>query len=155
MQIVRGAAVPVHQRRVLATALIDAFGRQYPEWSVDEAIAELASDDLKVQSVIAIVDDLAVGCASLLDDDEVDGWNDHAWLGNVVVLAEHRRKGIGRALARAIETLALDSQLEELHLVTDTGVQWYERDGWTLCGTASVHGHPMTVMRKRLAIASD
>lgn len=150
MRIVPGSDCSPEQRRQLAIELIRTFGSQYPQWTVDEATTELAGTTGFPRSLIALVDGQAVGCASLLDDDEVTDWTDRFWLGNVLVGAAHRRRGLGTALVQGIEALALELHITHLHLVTDTTADWYERAGWTVLGTADVHGRPMTVMHKTL-----
>lgn len=134
----------------MAELLVAVFGAQYPDWTVDEAVAELGAETAMPHSVLAVVNGIAVGCASLLDDDEVTGWPDRFWLGNVVVHADYRGRGIGTALIGAIETLARELRIAELHLVTGTAINWYERNGWSVQDSALVHGHPMTVMHKTL-----
>lgn len=150
MRIVPGSDCSPEERRQLAIELIRAFGSQYPQWTVDEATTELAGTTGFPRSLIALVDGQAVGCASLLDDDEVTDWPDRFWLGNVVVRDAYRGRGVGAALVRAVEDLARELRITELHLVTDTSANWYERAGWTALGVADVHGRPMTVMHKTL-----
>ena len=150
MEIVPGNRCTVAQRTLLAHTLIREFGTHYPDWTVDQAADELAAHGPLPMSLIALDGDVALGCASLLDDDEVTGWVDRIWLGNVVVLGTERGRGIGAALVDAIERYAASMGFPELHLVTSTAIDWYERRGWTALGVADVHGHAMTVMRRAL-----
>ena len=150
MEIVPGNRCTVAQRTLLAHTLIREFGTHYPDWTVDQAADELAAHGPLPMSLIALDGDIALGCASLLDDDEVTGWVDRIWLGNVVVLGTERGRGIGAALVDAIERYAASMGFPELHLVTSTAIDWYERRGWTALGVADVHGHAMTVMRRAL-----
>ena len=99
---------------------------------------------------VAVDDGCAIGCASLLDDDEVTGWDDHAWLGNVAVVEAARGHGVGSALVSAVETHATSIGVTALHLVTTSAVDWYRAKGWDVVGVGDVHGHSMTVMRKTL-----
>lgn len=135
---------------MLADALLAAFGTQYPSWTTDEAVQELAAPGPVPFSLIACEGDQPLGCASLLDDDEVSGWDGRTWLGNVIVLESARGRGIGSALVDAIEQRATRLGVRELHLVTTTAIDWYERRGWSVRGSADVHGHAMTVMHKSL-----
>ena len=150
MEIVPGNRCTIEQRTLLAHTLIREFGTHYPDWTVDQAADELAAHGPLPMSLIALDGDVALGCASLLDDDEVTGWVDRIWLGNVVVLGTERGRGIGAALVDAIERYAASMGFPELHLVTSTAIDWYERRGWTALGVADVHGHAMTVMRRAL-----
>lgn len=150
MEIIAGNRCTAEQRAVLAHALVREFGNHYPDWTIDEAIDELAAAGPVPTSLVAFEGDAVLGCASLLDDDEVTGWDGRHWLGNVVVLDTARGRGIGAALVNAVEAHAVALGLTELHLVTGTALDWYLRRGWTALGTADVHGHAMTVMRKAL-----
>ena len=135
---------------MLASALVAEFGSHYPNWTIDEAIEELAMTGPLPMSVVALDGTTPLGCASLLVDDEVTGWDGHMWLGNVVVLEAARNRGVGSALVVAIEQRAAALGIRELHLVTSSAIGWYEQRGWKLIGEADVHGHAMSVMRKLL-----
>lgn len=150
MQIIDGAACTLAQRRQLAEALIAAFGAHYPEWTLDAAADELGTSDGLPSSVVAIESGQVLGCASLLADDEVEGWPDRHWLGNVVVFESARDRGIGTALVNAVEARAAMIGIPELHLVTDGAEDWYAGRGWSRVGVGVVHGHHMTVMSKRV-----
>lgn len=150
MNIVAGSRCTAEQRRLLADALVAEFGTHYPNWTVDEAIAELAAPGPIPASFVALDGTTPLGCASLLADDEVADWDGRLWLGNVVVLEAARHRGIGSALVSAVEAHATALGITELHLVTTTALEWYERHGWQHVGAASVHGHAMSVLRKSL-----
>jgi GNAT superfamily N-acetyltransferase len=150
VNIVPGSACTHEQRRTLATALVAEFGHQYPDWTIDDAVEELATPGPLPTSFVALDGTTPLGCASLLEDDEVTDWSGHVWLGNVVVLESARGRGIGSALVSTIEEHASSLGIPELHLVTASAIDWYERRGWNLVGDADVHGHAMSVMRKSL-----
>lgn len=146
MKIVPAWEAPTPTLAAFAEDLVQAFGHAYPAWTVAEAVAELAHRDGLPYSVVAVDDDgTALGCASLLADDEVEDLDGVGpWLGNVWVAPAARGRGIGRALVDAVITAASARGCEALHLVTDTATSWYRRQGWQELGPVQVHGHAMT-----------
>lgn len=152
VEIVRAASAPSAFLDVVATQLIATFGYAYPAWSHDEARRELANSVGLPLSLLATADGRAVGCASLLADDEVDGFTGVGpWLGNLWVEPGFRSQGVGRALVAAVVELAQDAGTDALHLITDDAVAWHAANGWQALHVATVHGHPMTVMRRSVA----
>jgi GNAT superfamily N-acetyltransferase len=76
------------------------------------------------------------------------------WLGSVVVAPVHRGQGIGAALTREIEALALRRGFTRLYLQTerqDGGV--YARLGWQTCDQLPYRGYHANVMSKQLGPA--
>ena len=56
-------------------------------------------------------------------------------LGRLAVLAAHRRKGLGRALALTVVEAAQEAGLEELEAWVQTwAVEWYEKQGFVVFG---------------------
>lgn len=150
MEIVPGSTCTRAQRAAIADLLVAENGREYPDWTVQQAAEETALPGPIPMTFVALASGAAIGCASLLDDDEVSGWSDAVWLGNVVVAPQARGRGIGTALVAAVEAHATSVGITELHLVTTSAIEWYRTKDWTVVGTADVHGHPMTVMHKTL-----
>ena len=149
MRIVPAWEVPAPALAALAEELVRAFGHAYPAWTVTEAVGELAHRDGLPHSVVAVGDDgTPLGCASLLADDEVDGLEGVGpWLGNVWVAPAARGRGVGGALVDAVVVAASAGGHHQLHLVTDSAVAWYRRQGWQEVGPAQAHGHGMTHLR--------
>lgn len=150
MHIVPGSHCTEGQRAAVAELLIAENGHEYPDWTCAEAALETALPGPIPITFVAIEDGVALGCASLLDDDEVSGWSEQLWLGNVVVTPSARGRGIGAALVGAVEAHARSIGITELHLVTTSAVDWYRSKGWVVVGQAAVHSHPMTVMHTTL-----
>lgn len=150
VEIIPGYQCTPEQRRAIADVLIAANSHEYPQWTPAEAADELAARGPLPLSFIALEHGIAVGCASLLDDDEVSDWEGRTWLGNVVVQDHARGRGIGSDLVDAVETHARSIGLTELHLVTLAAIDWYRAKGWRPLGAGNVHGHRMTVMSKTL-----
>ena len=151
VEILPAAALPEEALAVLARALVATFGHAYPQWSAEEAQAELGNAQGLPTSHFAMQNAQVMGCASLLADDEVSGYEGQGpWLGNVWIHEEYRERGVGSALVRSISELAASQGATALYLVTDTATAWYAKQGWTELGSALVHGHAMTVMRMQL-----
>lgn len=149
------SSAPPNALFAVAGQLVAAFGHAYPAWTIEEACTELANANGLPQSLLVVQDGRTIGCASLLADDEVEGFAAISpWLGNLWVDPAHRGRGVGRALVDAVVELARAGGADSLHLVADNTVAWYARIGWAPLGAASVHGHQMTVMRRSLATAS-
>lgn len=147
VEIVPGWQCDAETRAVLARVVVAEHGHEYPQWTVTEAIDEIGAPGPIPMTFVAVENGRAIGCASLLDDDEVTGWDGHFWLGNVVVLGSERGRGVGSALVQAVMDHARSLGIGELHLVTTSAIDWYLPRGWARLGSADVHGHPMTVMR--------
>src|SRR6516225_6813335 len=54
------------------------------------------------------------------------------WLTSLFVVPEHRRKGAGAVLVRAIEDQARQRGFSRLYLYTTEAVEFYARLGWTV-----------------------
>lgn len=145
MELVRGWQLRDDVRRLLATQMVSELGHSYPEWTVDEAFAEIGNvDGLPLTVCHLDVEGNALAAASLLDSDEVDGMDGVGpWLANVLVAAAHRGQGHGRAIVRATLELAAGMGFDTLHLVTDTAAGWYLAMGWRDQGDVLVHAHRM------------
>lgn len=150
MHIVPGSQCTTAQCAAVAELLVAENARAYPAWTIEQATAEVAMPGPLPITFIAIDDGRALGCASLLDDDEVTDWDGRTWLGNVVVSGDARGRGIGSMLVDAVETHARTIDIAELHLVTTSAVDWYLPKGWRTLADADVHGQRMTVMHKTL-----
>jgi len=59
-------------------------------------------------------------------------------LRSVVVAADRRGTGVGRAIVRAAEALAGELALTELYLLTETAEDWFPRLGYSPVGRAEV-----------------
>ena len=102
--------------------------------------------------VLALLDELPVGVAMLKPHEMKDIFPDRTpWLGSVVVTPAHRGKGIGAALTREMEALALRRGFTRLYLQTeraDGGL--YARLGWRTCDQLPYRGYHANVMSKTL-----
>lgn len=74
------------------------------------------------------------------------------WLAGLYVAAPWRRKGIGTALVSAIEKKAHELQVEKLYLFTPESEGFYSRLGWHVYERTEYHGHPATIMGKKIVL---
>ena len=70
------------------------------------------------------------------------------WLGGMFVLPQHRRRGIGAALCRALEEKAWLMGFPALYLFTLDQQRLYARLGWQQLQPSSWLGHAVDIMFK-------
>lgn len=71
------------------------------------------------------------------------------WLGGMFVRPQHRRRGIGSALCRALEEEAWLMGFPLLYLFTLDQQRLYARLGWQCVQSSAWLGHPVDIMTKR------
>jgi protein-tyrosine-phosphatase/N-acetylglutamate synthase-like GNAT family acetyltransferase len=74
--------------------------------------------------VVAREDDTVVAAAA------IERYGDAGLLRSVVVDADHRGSGLGRAIVTAAEDLARGDGIRDLFLLTETAVDWFPRLGY-------------------------
>ena len=82
-----------------------------------------------------------------------DIWPDLTpWLGSLVVDLQHRKKGVGTHLIRAIQEKAKSLGYNALYLFTLKLMlpAYYIHRGWTFIGTKTLRGHTATIMKSDL-----
>lgn len=143
---------------LVAKWLFDEWGHERPGSSLEALTKDISSKldttTLPIQ-MLALKGELPVGVAILKPHEMKDVFPDRTpWLGSVVVAPAHRGKGIGTALTREIEALALRRGFTRLYLQTerqDGGV--YARLGWQTCDQLPYRGYHANVMSKQLGPA--
>jgi predicted N-acetyltransferase YhbS len=121
----------------LAQAHVQAFGGLLPEWTVDQARAELASHDAPdgiPTTWLALDGNDWLGSVSLLanDDARIDQYT--PWLASLYVRPDARASGTGAALVRHCVQAAAALGVSRLHLYCqDALVPYYTRLGWSPC----------------------
>ena len=90
-----------------------------------------ASDRSHGVALVAKVDGEPIGTC-LLAESEIEPNHDvPPWLAGLFVVPEHRRKGAGTVLVRAIEDQARQRGFSRLYLYTTDAVGFYARLGWS------------------------
>lgn len=98
--------------------------------------------------VVAREGGVLAGCAA------VEPYGEAGLLRSVAVRAGLRRRGIGRALVAAAETLAVERGIRELHLLTQTAAAWFELLGYAPIDRSAVPLAVVTSVELTLACPS-
>ena len=119
-----------------------------PEWTLDEAHADLAAHTAGTAiptTRLAFVDGELAGSVGLLQNDHsrIRRWS--PWLASLLVLPEFRRRGIGAALVHEAVAIAARFGIERLYLYTDDAADFYARLGWALEERVDLGGWPVDV----------
>ena len=87
----------------------------------------------------------------LLVESEIEPNHDVSpWLAGLFVVAEHRRKGAGAELVRAIENQARQREFSRVYLYTNDAVGFYERFGWEVIDHNNWRGFDTALMVRDL-----
>jgi predicted N-acetyltransferase YhbS len=136
---------------VLAAWHHQEWGRLMPEWSHEQALAELQSHTGRCQvptTFVALEDGRLVGSVSLLEDD-LDGWEDLTpWLASLYVIPERRGQGLGTRLVKRVIEEAAALCVPTLYLFTAGQQAFYERLGWSLLERARHHDSEVVILRR-------
>ena len=101
-------------------------------------------------ALLAEVDGEPAG-SCLFVREEIDPKHDLTpWLAALYVAPEFRRRGVGRALVRAIEQHARSVGCRELFLYTVTAEMVYAKLGWTVRDRFDSNGVPFVLMAQAL-----
>ena len=107
---------------------------------------QFASDQRHGVALIAKIDCEPIGTC-LLTESEIEPNHDVSpWLAGLFVVPEHRRKGAGAVLVRAIEDQARQRGFSRLYLYTSDAVGFYERLGWQVLDRTSWKGFDTALM---------
>ena len=121
----------------------------FREWHRDEGSrkrvlidyrARLSRDRIPM-TLIAVDDGTPVGTVSLKLDELPSRPDLFPWLGSLFVVPGHRGRGIGRRLVSQAESIARDSGVGMLFLITETMGPVYEREGWHCIGEEPYRGN--------------
>jgi N-acetylglutamate synthase-like GNAT family acetyltransferase len=149
--IIRWLASCQHHIDDLAQIHFEGISKHWvPDASVEKSRQSLirhASHSLPF-TVVAEINDKAVGMASLRENDGLDT-DQSPWLGSLVVDTLYQGKGIGSLLIDAIKQNASALGYHELYLLAfdPTISTWYTQLGWQIIGMNTLFNHPVTVMK--------
>ena len=129
------------------------WGHLRPEESLGTRASKLraSSGHQEIPTVfIASIGSTLLGSAMLVAHDMDSRLQWSPWLAGVVVAPEHRRRGVGAALAEhaAAEARALGWPV--LYLYTFSTEQYYTRLGWQLIERSIYFGEPVSIMSRSL-----
>src|ERR1700741_372401 len=89
-----------------------------------------ASDQSHGVALLAKFDGKPCGTCLLVESEIEPNHDVSPWLAGLFVVPEHRRKGAGTVLVRAIEDQARQQGFSRLYLYTTDAVGFYARLGW-------------------------
>ena len=99
-------------------------------------------------TLVASLNQLPVGTASLMFEDMSSRPDLSPWLASVFVLPEYRKQGIGSMLVRAAEDLSKKLSVQKLYLFTPDQEQFYARLGWLVIDHAEYREQQVVIMNK-------
>jgi len=118
--------------------------------SIDKFQQRCNRDSLPL-SLVAFVDTLLIGSASLVECDLPSHLHLQPWLASLFVATSYQRRGIGCQLMQQIESIAKNIGYQQLYLYTWTAEKYYYQLGWRAIDTVQSEGRPHSiVMQKKL-----
>jgi len=158
--------IPADQRPewvpVVADWLVTEWAHLYPDWDHTAAIAELlargASDGPPCTWLLFDDEDLDAGVLGSvglslggeLEDTSIAPIVSGVWVVNLFVAPGARGRGHGTALLDHAIAHAIALGVDTLLLTTEHSAPHYRTLGWIDLGTATLNGHPSTVMTRSL-----
>jgi GNAT superfamily N-acetyltransferase len=109
-----------------------------------------ASDQTRGVALVAKADGEPVGTCLLVESEIEPNHDVSPWLTGLFVVPEHRQKGVGAALVRAIEDQARQREFSRLYLYTTDAVGFYERLGWEVLDRTDWKGSETALMVRDL-----
>ena len=111
-----------------------------------------ASDQSRGVVLIAKADGEPVGTCLLAESESEPNHDVSPWLAGLFVVPEHRRKGAGAVLVRAIEDQAREREFSRLYLYTTGAVGFYEKLGWKVLDRTNWKGFDTALMVRDLKL---
>ena len=109
-----------------------------------------ASDQSHGVALVAKADGEPIGTCLLVESEIEPNHDVSPWLAGLFVLPEHRRKGAGALLVRAIEDQARHRGFSRLYLYTTDAVGFYARLGWLILDRTTRKGLDTALMVRDL-----
>jgi GNAT superfamily N-acetyltransferase len=134
---------------VLARWHFDEWTALYPDWSCEEALAELRSHGGRgclPTTLVALDDDELLGSVSLVTDDLPGFEHLQPWLASLFVRPDRRGRGIGGFLLERTVAEARDLGVTRLYLFTPRHESYYAARGWQTIERATAGVTPVAVM---------
>jgi GNAT superfamily N-acetyltransferase len=123
------------------------------EASFEEELRSLelfASDQSHGVALVAKADGAPIGTCLLVESEIEPNHDVSPWLAGLFVVPEHRRKGAGAILVRAIEDQARQRGFSRLYLYTTDAVGFYARLGWLVLDHTNWKGLDTALMVRDL-----
>ena len=131
----------------------DAFSVLQASFEQELRSMELfASDQSRGVALVAKADGEPVGTCLLVESEIEPNHDVSPWLAGLFVAPEHRRKGAGAALVRAIEDQARQREFSRLYLYTSDAVGFYKSLGWQVLDRTNWKGFDTALMVRDLRV---
>jgi predicted N-acetyltransferase YhbS len=114
------------------------------------ALELLAADQSRGVALVAKADGETIGTCLLVESEIEPNHDVSPWLAGLFVAPEHRRKGAGVVLVRAIEDQARQRGFSRLYLYTTGAVGFYMRLGWKVIDRTNWRGFDTALMARDL-----
>ncbi|CAM3685463.1 GNAT family N-acetyltransferase [Parendozoicomonas haliclonae] len=127
----------------------DEWAHLYPKETLASFTNDLArglSEETLPTTLVVYEQGEIIGSASLIEDDMDSHPELSPWLANVFIREDHRGRGLGQLIAKAIMDFAKAKNIDEMFLFTPDQQTFYERLGWTLRNRESYHGEDVSLM---------
>jgi GNAT superfamily N-acetyltransferase len=111
-----------------------------------------ASDQSRGVALVAKADGEPAGTCLLVESEIEPNHDVSPWLAGLFVDPEHRRKGAGAALVRAIEDQARQREFSRLYLYTSDAVGFYKSLGWQVLDRTNWKGFDTALMVRDLRV---
>lgn len=98
-------------------------------------------------TLVALQQDRLIGSVSITRDELPHHPDKTFWVGDVIVAADQRGKGIGTLMMRAIVAHAAEIGVSDLYLYTPDQENYYRKLGWETIGRDPANGEDNVVMR--------
>ena len=108
------------------------------------------SDQSHGAALVAKADGEPIGTCLLVESEIEPNHDVSPWLAGLFVVLEHRRKGAGAVLVRAIEDQARQRGFSRLYLYTTDAVGFYARLGWLVLDRTKWKGLDTALMVRDL-----
>ena len=134
---------------------VEAFG-DVLQRSIDEehrSLVAFTGDRSRQLAVMARVDATPAGTCLLVPAELQPCHPVSPWLAGLYVAPDHRRRGVGEALVKAIEDAAWERGNTRLYLYTSSAVAFYERLAWAVIDRSDWQGHATCLMAREREIA--
>ena len=112
-----------------------------------------ASDQSHGVALVAKADEELIGTCLLVESEIEPNHDVSPWLAGLFVVSEHRRKGAGAVLVRAIEDQARQRGFSRLYLYTTGAVGFYARLGWSVLDRTNWKGFETALMVRNLSMS--
>jgi len=138
----------------LAQRCAGEWAHLYLAWGEGEAVEEFrtARTDGGIPATLVALDEnhALLGTVSVIEDDLPGFEHLNPWLATLLVLPEHRGRGVGAFLVSEAERFAREAGHGEMYLFTESADGLFRRMGWLEMAKTSANGHEVRIFRREL-----